>query len=966
MEKNIIGEWGADLSPVRYGRALATLGVLESSGSEQYPPSNDPQELLSALVNEFKQGAGTVVWRKAFINVINQSYWQETVHENAGALASAWELLIEKYIDQPRNRPRLAVSAAWRNRSDLFDLETLIRWLGNPKVGCQALNLVPDDISDEECRYLWHWPIRVGVPAGRSGELLMESLRAPDHYWVEELAQLQWVGEARDSCDLLILPPRMVAQLEEQPRLRLRASFIICMDEPVGSSQASDTPAAHLLKRTGAAGVAVVGHIRQKDVHSWYREIIQELSHDMPIHAAVWKVGVDMNVPPIIMGLPQVLDRLRILAIAERIDRKRELLQHYGYIMPLADFGIWTQSVAEYVSKSKFDSEENYGVPVAEKYSRIDGELDNTSQSRWIQANIWHDHSQVKPAQALEADRPSLVSCFIGPSAEKRVDGAFPDQAIDYKSGPVDIDLQIAIAGAAVAATPASQPFRDYIGQARIPFDQALGQLVQAPEAIGNQLPMVGLASKRISLPAVGSSQQAEFAVWPQPGVTEVSGRIALFHKNRLLQTARFTAPVGKEVEVMQGVVLEAEEFVHPLLEDLAERRDGDVALSVADDLGGHFSLIVQKNGKSIGPVYLDVMRTSIMFIRNILLETTRRTSDALDLQDNEEMRKLLFYLSYHGSILYQHLRKELGEELDNIERIQITSFGSTYFPLEYIYSGPPCDEDAIVCRNALQALASGVCVVCKDKGTSKSICPLSFWGLSKSIERHANSQIKPPSEEDRKHLPIPTRTSFGALTPVVFAASEKAFLFTDRKTWEGRLIGLMGRLEAGQSARIAQDWPEWRSLVTGTVPGPKLLVLLPHAVTDSFGIEVLEIGQGSRLLKTKIADDKYLVGAIEIPQLLLLLGCGTAQVDSNFAPYPELFHDAGADIIIAPLAPILGADALPIAYRISELLAEHAQRREIALGDLMRQIRRELLGEGYLSVLGLLSFGDADWIFGG
>jgi hypothetical protein len=233
--------------------------------------------------------------------------------------------------------------------------------------------------------------------------------------------------------------------------------------------------------------------------------------------------------------------------------------------------------------------------------------------------------------------------------------------------------------------------------------------------------------------------------------------------------------------------------------------------------------------------------------------------------------------------------------------------------------------------------------------------------GFSKVIERHANRQAVPAGEEELKHIPTPTRTPFGSLTPADFAASDKAFDFTDGKTWENSLIDALEHLGTGHLARTAPDWTIWRSRIQ-EAPGPKLLVLLPHSDTILSNVEVLEIGVGDQLSKAEILED--LVGALDKPQLLLLLGCGTAQVGKEFAPYPELFHDAGADIIIAPLAPILGADAAPIAQQIAKLLAERtAKGGELTFGELLRQVRCDLLAQGHPGVLGLVNFGDADWM---
>jgi hypothetical protein len=972
MDKNIIGEWGADLNEVNYGRALAALGVLEAASIGHYPPSDNPQEILRALENEFEEGERTVVWRDGYnTGLVNQSSWQKTSYQNAAVLAKAWKLLINKHkegpnINQPRKRPRLAVDAAWRHRSDLFDLDTLIDWLSKTEVRYQALNLVPEDLSDEDCRYLWHWPIRIGVPTGQSGELLMESLRAQDSSWVKELAQLQWVGEARDSCDLLILPHGAAAQIAERPHLRLRASFIICLDGPVKSSQVSDTPAAQLLKRTGAAGVALVGHIQQKNVHYWYREIIRDLSHDMPIHAATWDVGIRCtNVPPVILGLPRVLDRLRILGIAERIDRKSELLRSYGDLT-LRGYPYTPTGLSEYVRKEKFTSEVEYGLPAAVKFSRVEDELDNASQPRWIQADIWHNHIDEKPAKALAPERPSLVSLYIGPSAVKRRDRAFPDQKIDFRDGPVKVDLQIELLGAAAAAMPWRLSFRDYIKHYGIPLDQALRQFITAPEPVDKDHLLNSFACQSISLPAVGSSEQAQFAVWPQPGIPEVSGRIAVIHRNRVIQTARFTAPVGKVDEVVTGVIIQAEQIIHSHLDDLEERRDFDATFIVTDDLGGHLHLTISKGCKPEG-VQLDSMESTIEDICSTVSEVTDRKGAILDLIKSVELQDTLVSLAYHGNLLYEHLQEQCGNMIDNIERIQLISFSKSFFPLEYIYSGPSLETNAHVCEEAPEALGRGDCQPCKHKDSSMHLCPLYFWGFSKVIERYANSQISPPKEEEIKYMPTPPRTPFGEVSPVIFAASDIAF---KGETWEGnswkvRLIDSLDRLGAGKSLNVAPDWPKWRDLIANTTPHPKLLMLLPHSNKIKSRVDVLEIGNQSQLAKNLIKKD--LIGAIDIPQLLILLGCTTAQVTRDFASYPDKFRSAGADIIIATLAPILGADAVPIAYHISELLAERTKKRqEFTFGELLKQIRCELLAKGHPGVLGLIGFGDADWIFGG
>ena len=250
-------------------------------------------------------------------------------------------------------------------------------------------------------------------------------------------------------------------------------------------------------------------------------------------------------------------------------------------------------------------------------------------------------------------------------------------------------------------------------------------------------------------------------------------------------------------------------------------------------------------------------------------------------------------------------------------------------------------------------------------QGSVNYLCPLHFWGLSKVIERHYNVPEVPISSPDmveRSQLPSPTRSPFGPVKQVLFAASARAFAFDTGAASRLQLLEALTHLGGGVPPSEAKTWDDWRARITDVQPN--VLVLLPHIDKVQLGIDVLEIETKELLTKEEIDID--LVGAREAIQLLLLLGCAAAEVTETFDPYPQRFRRAGADIIIAPLAPILGADATPIAKRIAELLVKGiSQGREVAFGELLRDLRRELLAEGHPGVFGLVGFGDADWVFG-
>ena len=197
----------------------------------------------------------------------------------------------------------------------------------------------------------------------------------------------------------------------------------------------------------------------------------------------------------------------------------------------------------------------------------------------------------------------------------------------------------------------------------------------------------------------------------------------------------------------------------------------------------------------------------------------------------------------------------------------------------------------------------------------------------------------------------------------LLFAASQRAFRYeaepAAQATERAALVKALGVL--GATVTDVADWNQWR---TAAQSKPDMLVLVAHTdVVDE--TPVLEIGAGKILGRHEIS--AKVSGAAGEPQILLLLGCSAADVTENFQPYPECFRDAGVSIVLAPVAPIRGKDAVPIAKRIAQRLADRlAQAEPTSFGELMPLLRRELLLAGHPGVMGLVGFGDGDWLLGG
>jgi hypothetical protein len=297
------------------------------------------------------------------------------------------------------------------------------------------------------------------------------------------------------------------------------------------------------------------------------------------------------------------------------------------------------------------------------------------------------------------------------------------------------------------------------------------------------------------------------------------------------------------------------------------------------------------------------------------------------------------------------------------------------FLPLEYVYDGPPPRMDATPCPNLLGSLERGGCEValgsvaatepCPNSRDEHFTCPMHFWGFRRLIER--NGVL--PSADDAAAAPpagaaiTPSRRPYGTVGTLLFAASQRAFRYeTDPAVQASERAALVKSLGVfGGTVREATDWDQWRDAVKSN---PDMLVLVAHTdVVDE--TPVLEIGEGKILGRQEISPQ--LCGATRKPLLLLLLGCSAADVTESFQPYPERFRDAGVSIVVAPVAPIRGKEAVPIARHLASRIAERLANSEAtAFGELMPLLRRELLQAGHPGVMGVVGFGDGDWLLGG
>jgi energy-converting hydrogenase Eha subunit C len=300
-------------------------------------------------------------------------------------------------------------------------------------------------------------------------------------------------------------------------------------------------------------------------------------------------------------------------------------------------------------------------------------------------------------------------------------------------------------------------------------------------------------------------------------------------------------------------------------------------------------------------------------------------------------------------------------EDLARAKRIQIIAArpDEPTLPLEICYDGTAPADGATMCPQWEEALSSGGCQPACPLDRSTVVCPVAFWGTSRIIERHAYSKVDAKELGSNDYAlqsePVGRRTRL-SLAPGSICAAAAAARAVDAAA-VSELFTKAGTI-AKPSGEVT-DWGAWREAITGN---PSLLMLLAHT-DQKDGIRTLVIGSKNAAFISSI-DASFVGKAAGHGPITLLLGCSTAVAELAFQSFVARFRLAGAAIVIGTLCEILGQHAAPIASQIlTELESANATRDGIPLGDLMTDLRRQLLSRGYPIVMAVAAYGDADWL---
>jgi hypothetical protein len=791
----------------------------------------------------------------------------------------------------------------------------LVRELARAEVGVDGLFV---EMPPGQRRGRWSWPLKLALLDGGRSELRARLTNEPG-WLVEQFVELV-EPEAPDPCDLLLVAGGLRPALAQIVANRLSAGMVAVLAPLAEPWERGRALVDAIMVDAGAGAVAFVPVASQ--AKEWLDALLWNLSHDSGLDVALLQAARDQKLrTPLLVASRDFLEETRISRLRDR------LATRVGAAMREArDVGALAYDV-ERVRELPLDHEHLAAAETAMVTREVDRLL---VAPRFVQAQVY------------EAERePTAGEPTVGEPAIARALRTATAHELVVRVGPAEAHW---------LAAPEAFPEQELP-----PADEhRLDVVLTAPALLDEP------QSAEIVLPERGPSTNCSFRLHAPTREGPFEARIIVLHEGRIVQTALVRGQVSSSPEAVDDddvLRLETEAQVGSFA-SLAGRTRFDGALVINRDEAQVKRLTV------VAGEQLDIREPrdfdDAIAAISAKLEDAVTAEVAGSLRD-ESTRELLVFLARHGRTLSDALLDlRGGATLAAAERLQILAADAeAFFPLEFVYDRVAPNDDAELCPNAEQALATGVCYGCPATTDAAFVCPLGFWCLRKVIERHVHDPEAAAAVDGDFRVtmePADSRRRLRALTSALFAASQRV---DDYKA--GTIKALAKELGAavGKAPTHARSWPDWRTGVGSA--SPPLLVLLPHTEKDQAQLSTLVIEAAEQLAVDRI-NESY-VG--EGGPIVLLLGCRTGDTTIPFQRFPAAFRRGGAAIVLATLTKVLGRYAGQVAGQTVSLLAERARERPVTFGEVMRDVRRRLLAAGVPTVLALTAYGDADWVLG-
>lgn len=556
-------------------------------------------------------------------------------------------------------------------------------------------------------------------------------------------------------------------------------------------------------------------------------------------------------------------------------------------------------------------------------------------EPRWILANVFDLSAadRERPTLAFRAGAPHEVRVIIGAGSKDWLvaRGRDPSESIDSMLPQGTHELTVAF------------------------FVPALG---------------IHQTGKLILPPSGPSPEAATFHFEVGAAGTAIALLISIVHRGRVLQTALLSGEaVANPIEAPETAQIALRlQVVVPGFANLDRRETFDAALVMATG-ATNAAVAAGVVHSAAGPgktVFFDQPRIhdAARAIRNLLEEVVTDDSTKGKL-DSDAASALVWKLAQEGRILYEYIGERLEKELSgrDLSRLQLVQFDAgAFIPIEFAYSLPPPANGAGLCQNWRAALAGDRCT--KDHhrtnalGHLKVVCPSGFWSVSKVIERQI---LKDLTSQDMRKSDFGVRAEPSAERPNLPPIRSALFAWSDilDNTVPGASAGVLKALNqtTRKHATAVKTWLDWAKAIEKHRPG--LLVLLSHTLNDA-----LEIGpenSGERATVAQI-NGKFVKKLAQDAPIVFLLGCTTGVADDQLVSFVGRFRDKGAAIVVGTITPVLGERSAAVVKAVAAKL-EKKRTQPTSFGELMLDVRRDLLARGELTALCATSFGDASWL---
>lgn len=975
--------WGQGLSDADFESALLVLGLLPPSIARLSSlPETD--ELANDLLARRKRlGERPWAWRlrPGAQDLIRGS-------DDGRLLAEAGRKLVSLTLG---SRFELRIEANLSAKMEPVALAKALRG-----AGAQSVYIRFRDEGD----ITWTWPLQLAVD---SGSTLLDDIqqysslsRLYRRYEVTHLSQRVNLALFTDS--LATANKRLLAS-----RRRPGADAIVLF----GGVGAPELKVASLVAKirelSGAQAVVVLSTSDTQQAKEAVVDLITELSHDRPLDVAISLVAQNLDVPVFtwasrgLIKASTLREQGRILAhrlrkLKRRISVRQDRDRPIG--ADILDRPIGADDLEETADEVDISADDFFSTG-APPHVRVDArDLGDELARRLPQA--MPEENEPFPQDMMTFDAESGDATTIADLARATADTITED--IIQREGRF-FQARVQTPGGRVVDNEAPlRPNRDYeacvfIGAPRqrwLGLDKALDE--PAPRPDGSPLtlqvmfwePSLEKGPKLVPLKLYpeGDTAVVSFPFTTPSKVGDFWARIAVYHRNRVLQTGVLKGTVGLKPGKL---TFTPDAAPLPRFVGLEDRAEVGASIIFNDDPSGATLAYIHVDGEmavanlgngqqptadgpvpdvGVNPSHVGALDTLVDALGKSVTRITQNPDDYSELK-KEGTRKLLFQLALHGGNLLESLQIYTGmqHKFDRVEHIQIVqAHAGAFFPIEYCYAGTLPEGDASICScldDPEHISSAGNCAE-YDADPQHTICPLKFWSLSKVIERHTYLREHSDLEYEFILRNSPASTRERVLYPLsgaVLAASCRVDEAVPN-TVDNLRDQLVHILE--KPVPVAEDWDVWANHIKET--SPHLLVLLPHH-GRSEGFDFLEIGEGNKRETILIRDEHVRPDhSPEIRPVVLLIGCETATAKVDFESSVESFKRRGAAIIVSTIATILGRQAGPAAGAIVEELQRVQNNENATFGLAMRTVRRRLLATGTPMILGLTSYGDADW----